>query len=344
MLHKTLLCYGLTVLLLSSAMTKTDTASGAEKITGDAQSSADSQDDSVHRFRLDYRFTITGLKAGKRVRVWVPAAQNNSAQRVKRLPGRWPTEPTVHTENTYGNRILFFETKTPQDETIDGHIPYKVVRKEVTASQPAELTQQERQLFLSPNRLVPTRGKPVDLLNMVSSLPKDPTERARRIYDLVFNHVDYRKEGTGWGRGDVRWVCDSGYGNCTDFHSLFIALCRSQGIPARFTIGFPISADKRKGSVGGYHCWAHFYLDSQGWIPVDISEADKQPAMKDDYFGHLPANRVAFTTGRDIDLLPQQNGPPPNYFVTPYVEVDGKRLPEKQIRLKVSFSTSTAAG
>ena len=44
----------------------------------------------------------------------------------------------------------------------------------------------------------------------------------------------------------------------------------------------------------------------------------------DYFFGSVDANRVQFSTGRDITLSPQQDGPPLNYFVYPYVEIDGK--------------------
>ena len=60
------------------------------------------------------------------------------------------------------------------------------------------------------------------------------------------------------------------------------------------------------------------------WIPVDISEAWKAKEKRDYFFGSLDANRVRFSTGRDITLSPKQNGPPLNYFVYPYIEIDGK--------------------
>jgi hypothetical protein len=37
------------------------------------------------------------------------------------------------------------------------------------------------------------------------------------------------------------------------------------------------------------------------------------------------ANRVQFSMGRDLVLNPPQAGDPLNYFVYPYVEVDGKK-------------------
>lgn len=64
---------------------------------------------------------------------------------------------------------------------------------------------------------------------------------------------------------------------------------------------------------------------------MDISEANKDPGQREYFFGHLCENRVAFTTGRDIDLVPRQAGAPLNFFIYPYVEVDGKPLPSGQI-------------
>jgi transglutaminase-like putative cysteine protease len=149
-------------------------------------------------------------------------------------------------------------------------------------------------------------------------------EKARAIYDYVFDTMRYDKTGTGWGHGDVLWACDSKRGNCTDFHSLFIAMARSQGIPARFEIGFPLPADKRSSEIAGYHCWAEFFDPQNGWIPVDISEAWKHPVKKDYFFGAHDTDRIQFSVGRDLKLNPQQQAEPLNYFVYPYVEVAGK--------------------
>jgi transglutaminase-like putative cysteine protease len=147
----------------------------------------------------------------------------------------------------------------------------------------------------------------------------------------------YSKEGTGWGRGDSDWACDSGYGNCTDFHSMFISLARAQKIPAKFEIGFPLPEKRGSGEVAGYHCWAKFKPKGKDWIPVDISEANKNPKMRDYYFGNLTEDRVTFSLGRDINLVPKQDGEPLNFFVYPYVEVDGKAYPADKVRRKFTF-------
>ena len=92
-----------------------------------------------------------------------------------------------------------------------------------------------------------------------------------------------------------------------------------------------------EGVVGGYHCWAWMLPDGKGWMPVDISEANQHPELQEYYFGNLSEDRVMFTTGRDIDLVPQQKGPALNFFIYPYAEVDGQPLPGDQIQRIFSY-------
>ena len=112
--------------------------------------------------------------------------------------------------------------------------------------------------------------------------------------------MQYDKSVPGFGLGDIPYCLKVGKGNCTDFHTLFIALARASGIPARWNTGFPLAyGDGTPGSppqeVKGYHCWAEFYAPGAGWVPVDIAEARKHPELKDYFFGGLSGNRILFT-------------------------------------------------
>jgi hypothetical protein len=118
-------------------------------------------------------------------------------------------------------------------------------------------------------------------------------------------------------------------------------MARFQGIPARFEIGFPLPPDKDSADIAGYHCWSDFYIDGRGWIPVDISEAGKHPEKKNCFFGADDVNRVQFSMGRDITLSPAQQGKLLNYFVCPYVEVNGEEYPN--VSLNFSFADQAEA-
>jgi transglutaminase-like putative cysteine protease len=149
-------------------------------------------------------------------------------------------------------------------------------------------------------------------------------DMARAIYNHVVSTVKYDKTGKGWGRGDIYYACSERRGNCTDFHAIFIGYCRALGIPARFAIGFPLPADRGQGQIAGYHCWAEFYAKGIGWVPIDASEAAKNPSKREYFFGAHDENRIEFTNGRDVVLTPEQHSAPLNYFVYPYAEADGK--------------------
>ncbi len=115
---------------------------------------------------------------------------------------------------------------------------------------------------------------------------------------------------------------------------------RSSGIPARFEMGFSLPEGKTEGDISGYHCWAEFYLSGVGWVPVDASEAWKNPAKRDFFFGAHDTNRVFFTYGRDIRLSPEHKSDPLNYFIYPYAETNGQ--PVKNLQTHFSFRDVSA--
>jgi transglutaminase-like putative cysteine protease len=298
-------------------------------------------------FTFHYAFTVKNLSNGKKVRIWIPAAHSDAFQEVHVISAKGDLPIKKTREAKYGNEIYFAETASEPGAELHFDIEYEVVRHERIAlnsplrATPAALTTKEKTEDLQPDALVPVTGLPAELAAKVIRGRTDTLEKARAIYDYVFSTMRYDKTGTGWGRGDVLYACDAKKGNCTDFHSLFIAMARSQGIPARFEIGFPLPSDKHSAEIAGYHCWSDFYVDGKGWIPVDISEAWKHPEKKDYFFGSHDVNRVQFSMGRDLRLNPPQHDKPLNYFVYPYVEVDNAEYPN--VSLDFSFADEPAA-
>jgi hypothetical protein len=302
---------------------------------------------SVRHFTLHYSFTVKNLPAGEHVRVWIPLAQSDAFQEIKVISAKGDLPLKKTHESEYGDEMYYAEASKNKQAELHFEAVYDVVRHEhltlgiysphLTA---VALNPKEQKRDLAPDALVPTTGLPADLAAKVTEGKSSTLDKARAIYDYVFSTMRYDKTGTGWGRGDVLYACDAKKGNCTDFHSLFIAMARSQGIPARFEIGFPLPADKTSAEIAGYHCWAEFFDPQHGWIPIDISEAWKHPDKKNYFFGAHDDNRVQFTVGRDLELNPKQSGKPLNYFIYPYVEVAGKEYPN----VSNAFSFSDVSG
>jgi uncharacterized protein (TIGR03000 family) len=287
-------------------------------------------------FLFTYAGTVTGLTPGEKARVWLPVPPTTDDQVVKRESQELPPGPKEGKDPQYGNAMLSFEAAADKEGNVPFSVTYRVTRHEVKGAEKDKGDDELVKRFLQPDKLVPVEGKPLDLLKG-QDLPKDATAAAKVMYDVVDGHMKYDKTGTGWGRGDSVWACDSKRGNCTDFHSLFISLARANKIPAKFEIGFGLPPQRGAGDVAGYHCWAWFRPDAKGWVPVDISEANKDPKMKEYYFGNLTEDRVVFSTGRDLTLAPKQDGDPLNYFIYPYVEVGGKPYAADKVKRKFSY-------
>ena len=301
-------------------------------------------------FRFTYAAVVTGLKPGQEARVWLPVAPTNDDQEASIVSKDLPAEGKIGREGRYGNELLYVEAKADAEGTIPLKVVYKVTRREVKGDGGKEVKESLELMarYLKADARVPIDGKPLELLKD-KDMPKDQMAAARVIYDVIDDALKYGKDKPGWGNGDSVWACDNKTGNCSDFHSLFMSLARSRGIPAKFEIGFPLPplpalpprvGEGRVGGAGdvaGYHCWAKFRPEGRGWVPVDISEANKHPEKRDYYFGNLNEDRVAFSTGRDLELVPKQDGGPVNFLIYPYVEVDGNVWPQEKVVKKFAY-------
>ncbi|HEV3112526.1 MAG TPA: transglutaminase-like domain-containing protein [Candidatus Binataceae bacterium] len=297
----------------------------------------------VREVEFIYHTELTGIDPkAHHLEAWIPLPREDRFQRVSALSIDSPAHVEIIDQPTGGNRVAHLSAIAPLAQSIPVTIRFKVRR----VQEAADAAQAQKNLpeprdgkfagYLGPDRLVPIDGEIARVSAKVGDGSGSPYEQARAIYSYVIANMAYDKSGTGWGRGDAIYACNVKKGNCTDFHSLFIAIARSRGIPARFTIGFPLSAASA-GIIPGYHCWAEFYAGGQ-WVPVDASEAWKHPQLRAYYFGHLDADRVAFTMGRDLVLVPRQQGEPLNFLIYPYVEVDGKPLPKAQIKNRFEYA------
>lgn len=263
----------------------------------------------------------------KEVSVWIPLAKTRAEQQILRREIRSPVPYTVEKDPDYGNDILHLTLKPSLPQPVEISVDYHAV---LLGRDGASLDPRP-----TPNEL-PRHLKPHGLLIIDTQVRARTAEavagkvtllaKARGIYDHVIQHMVYDKTTPGYGRGDTARACQVGKGNCTDFHSLFISMARAEQIPSRFKIGFVIPPES-SGRIPGYHCWAEFYADGKGWVPLDASEAWKHRERVDYYFGAHDPNRFLISTGRDIQLVPTPKNGPVNILFYPYVEMDGQPVP-----------------
>jgi len=280
--------------------------------------------------RFTYEARVTAPEGAHVLEVWLPLPREDD-QSVMDVKLAGPGQVTVVRLTPSGDRAAYVRLADPHGMVTlreTATVARREVRAPVSVSR-AALADIDPAVYASELASTPfiqindevraiarreTAGKPT------------VTAKARALYDWVWDHMQYDKSVPGWGLGDIPYCLKIGKGNCTDFHTLFIALARASGIPARWNMGFPVAYGPPAAgeqSVPGYHCWAEFYTPGAGWVPVDISEARKHPELKDYFFGGLSGNRVLFTRARDFLLEPDGTGQRRNYLIYPVARADG---------------------
>lgn len=200
---------------------------------------------------------------------------------------------------------------------------------------------------LQASNLVPTDGLVRQTAERVIGRIKDPLAQGKAIYDWVVENTVFDPSVPGIGRGDVEAMLDSGKlgGRSADISLLFVALCRSIGIPARPVFGLRVDSSRLfsgLGAVGNLHaaqhCRAEFYTPGYGWIPVDPSDVRKsihdERLMNGDaklvvlrklLFGFWELNWIAYNAALDVRLN-GSNGRVLPFLVFPQAEAAGARF------------------
>ncbi|MBC8479270.1 MAG: transglutaminase domain-containing protein [FCB group bacterium] len=260
----------------------------------------------------------------KTLDLWIPVPQDFQNQTIRDVQIESDIPYQFTSDKEYGNKFVYLHSENGIPDKLNLSLSFQATRRIANHPDETILTETQLNAFLESDFLVPIDGRIKSEAMAVLGDQADVIQKARTLYDHIVSTMDYDKSGEGWGRGDALYACDIRKGNCTDFHSLFIGMARAGGIPSRFIMGIPLPDDKTTGVIPGYHCWAEYYVDGEGWYPLDASEARKHPEKKDLLFNGLDADRIQFTIGRDIQLEPADRNPErQNYMIYPLVLLDG---------------------
>lgn len=286
-----------------------------------------------------FKLNLKAPENSKDVCIWIPYPVTDENQNVShvKIDGNY-TSSGVQKEKAFGNSILYAEWKNPGKERILTYT-FTVERKEVVKKdfpqREAELNRKLFEPYLASTSLGPTGGKVKMLAETITEKETTILGKSRAIYDWIVDNMyrDPNVKGCGFGR--VEQLLISLGGKCGDISSVYVALARSVGIPSREIFGIRIPKSQEGEMTKSQHCWAEFYLTGYGWVPVDPADVRKamlekklqlgqEKEIREYYFGAIDKQRIAYGTGRDLILEPQQKGEPLNYFMYPYAEVDGK--------------------
>lgn len=303
----------------------------------------EAKDADVISGKVTQNFDLSKHPASESVRLWIPYAQSDEYQEISNeeiIVDENVATKSIN-EDELGNKMIYVEFK-PEAKDKKVSYTFDVTRKEVLRPEikaEEEFDSSDFEPYLRDSRLLNINGPVKNKAIEITEGKETVEEKVKAIYDWIFENMVRDNEVVGCGRGNVDELLDSKEGKCTDIGSMFVAMCRSIGIPAKETFGVRLSEDDTADITKSQHCWIEYYQPGTGWYAIDVADVlkaclndnlDKESKeaqdIKDYYYGNLDAVRVGFTTGRDLKLSPEQASEELNQFGYPYAEIDGSPL------------------
>ncbi|PNU20976.1 transglutaminase [Geothermobacter hydrogeniphilus] len=288
-------------------------------------------------------FDLSGQQSGREARLWIPYPISDANQLISDI--HWEgnySEAAVYTDRENSIPILYARWAADADSR-RLTLRFKAERREQLrrdiprADVPLDRAAFSR--YLGATSMGPIDGPVKALTDQIVAGKKTNLEKARAIYDWTVDNTFRDPNTRGCGLGNVPRLLDRPGGKCADISSIYVALARSAGIPAREILGIRLGKKDGQDITGWQHCWAEFYQPGYGWVPVDPADVrkamlkqnlkldDPQVAkLREDFWGGVDAYRVRLSEGRDIELNPPQQGPAVNYLMYPFAQVGGKTL------------------
>ena len=313
--------------------------------------------------------------AGKAAKVWLPVPQNDDYQKISTIRYSAPGAKTKKlTKDSAGGKQLYIEwSADTKPEDRKASLSYHIYRKAaVPKGNPAsrEKGKVDKKKFAEELKRTKWSG------SLKSGIVKETADKivasagaatvydkAHAIYEWICNNM-VRTDDKTVIFGDVVSILKGKRlaGSCMDVNSVFVALCRAEGIPARNLFGMRFSPEY------GPNCRAEFYLPGYGWVAADPALAikkgrglDAEPktgyditweGIKDLYWINAEENWICINKGRDITLSPKQgadNGGKYldvinpdgtiNLFMFPYGEYGNRYIPcQKADEFKYVYS------
>lgn len=120
------------------------------------------------------------------------------------------------------------------------------------------------------------------------------------LYAAVFKIAEWTKNSINYNLSTLTaevsqkasWVLQNRQGVCDELTSLFIALLRSVGVPARFVSGISYTNSPLFPENWGAHGWAEVYFPGYGWVPFDVTYGE---------FGWVDPTHIKFKDSVDSD-------------------------------------------
>lgn len=292
-------------------------------------------------YHIQQTVTLSNIDPGAKViKWWIAIPNDDPHQEVLDFSGTIPGNWSVVRDPAHGSRFVYTEVTAPAAATLAATLDFTVRRRAVWVTVDPQkvgpLTDAVRKEYAEELRPdAPHMQVTPDIAAMAGKVCGTEANLAVEAHLLqgavADGTVHYSRDPSKpkFSVGDAESCLAHGGGTCTDIHSLFIALARSRGIPARLQMGYRLKdTNEGKNVDPGYRCWVEYYLPGYGWIPTDLVEAEDPKGLgRDRWFTGLTERRVWLNEGREFDLPGRAaTGHRVNTMIIGYAEVDGAEV------------------
>ena len=168
-------------------------------------------------------------------------------------------------------------------------------------------------VFLAPTRLTEASGEIAAFAAELLPGEVESPEPLLALAEAIADRVAYRS-GITQTWTTAAQALTTGYGVCQDHAHLFIACCRSRGIPSRYVSGY---VDPGAVDQAATHAWVDAWLPARGWVSIDVTHrslvADRhcRLAVGRDYDSASPVRGLRIGGGEEnlsvaVSVLAQQ--------------------------------------
>ncbi|NMC57834.1 MAG: hypothetical protein GYA51_00340 [Candidatus Methanofastidiosa archaeon] len=258
--------------------------------------------------------------------IWMALPANCDTQRNVSIKSITPEPDLITYDSDACTRICYwkFDNKFARDSTITivqnvSFTAYPFAKSiDINKIEPYDYDSEIYKEYTKPSNKIESDDPEISkLAKDIVGNETNPYKKAALIYDFVIRHITYEKQKHELG---AKYAYYTGKGDCTEFATLFAAMCRSEGIPVRLVEGYLCDSDTRAG-----HIWTELYIPPYGWIPADPTGDDKTNARF--FFGRLGTNVLILSKG-NVKIEPDYPDEKPYAFsyLAYYKTVDSGRL------------------
>lgn len=305
---------------------------------------------------VTFTLEVAAPRDARQVKLWFPYPTSDPDQAISnlRFDGNY-SRFTLSREPNSGALYLYTEWNGPMDPrrlSVTFHARARERRVRALVDRGSALPVEVRQ-YLESEFWIPVEDPRVKAVAAEATKGRRGIlAKARGVYDWVVANTRRDPDVPGCGLGKVEVTIAQRTGKCADISSVFVAVARAAGVPAREVFGLRLGQPGQTDITDGHHCWAEFYLPGTGWVPVDPADVRKAMLAKDldlaaatpvreYFFGAVDQFRIQLQKGGRGLQFPESNAEPVNYFMYPYAEVDGKPLDycrPREFRYTVAFT------